>query len=158
MTVSSVNPCVAIIVVSACCALGLQFLRRRSPDSAPDTRRPRPFRSGEEASPIPTALGDGLARLWYVNAAFLRFWGYESVQAVQGRWLFEFLDDPEQYAEMFCRLRSGGSWQGFLTARRMDSPLPARVYATAAHSGNTDLVRWTFVQVFDRGKEVRAAS
>ena len=68
------------------------------------------------------ALGDLEGKLLYVNPAFLQMWQCEEVDAL-GHSAAEFWDSPADARLIMDHLRTQGSWDGELVARRRDDSL-----------------------------------
>lgn len=66
------------------------------------------------------AIADIEGRLTYVNAAFLRLWGYESEEEVMRRPVIEFWEMADKAREVFSALNREGGWIGELVGRRKD--------------------------------------
>jgi diguanylate cyclase (GGDEF)-like protein/PAS domain S-box-containing protein len=64
------------------------------------------------------AIADLDGNLSYVNAAFLRMWGYACESEVLGRSLVNFWKYPETAANVVVALKEQGSWMGELAAIR----------------------------------------
>jgi len=64
------------------------------------------------------AIADLDGNLSYVNAAFLRMWGYASDGEVLGRSIVNFWKYPEAAANVVIALKEQGSWMGELVAIR----------------------------------------
>ena len=66
------------------------------------------------------ALADLEGNLTYVNASFLKLWGYENEEEVMGKPAIEFWQMGEQAAAVIEALFKKGGWQGELVASRKD--------------------------------------
>lgn len=64
------------------------------------------------------AIADMEGKLTYVNAAFLRLWGYESEEEVMQKPAIEFWWMPEKAREVVRSLHRDGSWIGELVGKR----------------------------------------
>ncbi len=78
-----------------------------------------------EQSPVSVVISDLDGVIEYVNSAFLRVTGYprEDVIGSTPRMLQSGYTTPQQYAEMWRVLRSGGSWFGEFCNKRKDGSL-----------------------------------
>ena len=56
----------------------------------------------------------------YVNPAFLKMWGYESIDEVAGRSILEFWEEMDKTAIYNEKMFETGKWQGELTGLRKD--------------------------------------
>jgi PAS domain S-box-containing protein len=65
------------------------------------------------------AMTDESGRITYVNDAFRRLWGYDSVEEILGRLPTEFADEQSTGA-ILATLARDGAWQGELVGRRKD--------------------------------------
>ncbi len=85
-----------------------------------------------DASVNGVAIGDFTGRLTYVNAAFLKMWGYPSVEECLGRTVFEFFADGDQVTFVLDELRRLRSSVGEATAvRKNGSRFPVEFATTA---------------------------
>jgi len=64
------------------------------------------------------AIANLAGNLSYVNASFLRMWGYESRSEVLGRSAISFWDSPSQASAVQARVAEGQGWRGELAALR----------------------------------------
>jgi len=69
------------------------------------------------------AFGDLAGIITYVNASFLRQWGYTRPEDVVGRPATEFWQMPEAASTVIATLHEQGGWSGELTACRKDGSL-----------------------------------
>jgi len=118
----------------------------------------RHFHVAVEDSPTAGAISNDLARLWFVNPAFVRLWACESAQQACGRWVFEFLADPSRCSEILQALREKREWQGELTGRRRDSstfPMSVAAKFTICADGRPACVQWSFVDLSGQALEAR---
>ncbi len=69
------------------------------------------------------AIADVEGNLTYVNASFLRLWGYDDEKEVLGRPAVEFWQLEQKAAAVVEVLRDRGSWVGELVAKRKDGSL-----------------------------------
>lgn len=69
------------------------------------------------------AAADTEGRLCYVNASFLKLWGYASKGLVLGRRVTALWESPNITANAFEAALNKGSWTGELMARRADGSL-----------------------------------
>lgn len=85
-------------------------------------------------------ITDVAGKLVYVNAAFLRMWGYAAVADVLGRMPFEFVES-DAAREILHHLRTRGAWQGELIAQRQDgTTFDALLSANAVFNADGALV------------------
>ncbi|HMM12920.1 MAG TPA: PAS domain S-box protein, partial [Bacteroidales bacterium] len=61
--------------------------------------------------------------LTYVNASFLRMWGYDNVNQVIGRSSVEFWQTPEEPVSVIRTLKEKGYWKGEMNAVRSDGSI-----------------------------------
>jgi PAS domain S-box-containing protein len=66
------------------------------------------------------AMTDLQGRLCYVNAAFLRMWGYQDRSDVLGRHATEFWHAKDQAENVMAAVRQSGAWHARLLARKAD--------------------------------------
>ena len=67
------------------------------------------------------AIVDAECRLVYVNASFLKLWGYDSEQEVLGRSILDFWQEEEEANDITKELLNRGEWIGELLAKRKDN-------------------------------------
>jgi two-component system cell cycle sensor histidine kinase/response regulator CckA len=103
------------------------------------------------------AIADWQGMLTYVNASFLRMWGYDDEKEVLGRQAVELWHVPPDAVNMLEALRSRGSWMGGLKACRRDgSVFDAQVSAgtVVGESGRPICMMASFIDVTEaRQKE-----
>ena len=73
-----------------------------------------------ESSGTAIAIADASRCVTWVNAAFLRLWGYARAEEVLGHSTAEFWADPAAADEAAAALARDGRWEGELVARRAD--------------------------------------
>jgi len=66
------------------------------------------------------AISDIRGIITYVNPAFLRFWGYDSLEEVLGTRAKQYREKPANASEILGTLYNGGSWHGEVTAIKKD--------------------------------------
>jgi len=95
-------------------SLGLYVQRRHAEES-------RRIADAALASSV-TAIGlcDLEGSLTYANDAFLRLWGFESLDEIRGRPAPLFGDSPDDVADIFEEVLNKGQWKGEMVARRGD--------------------------------------
>jgi len=77
------------------------------------------------------AIGDTEGNLTYVNRSFIKMWGYDDENEVQGRNAIEFWQIPDEGSRVIDTLRDRGGWIGELTAKRKDgSAFDVQICAT----------------------------
>ena len=59
--------------------------------------------------------------LTYINASFLKLWGYDNEEEVLGKPLLDFWQEAEKASSAIDALQQNGSWFGELTAKRKDT-------------------------------------
>jgi PAS domain S-box-containing protein len=79
--------------------------------------------SAIESSVTAMAISDLAGCLTYVNPAFVRLWGYESVADAIGRPLTEFSESAEKAAGIASAVRAQGRWSGDEVVRRAGGAL-----------------------------------
>ncbi|MBN1527501.1 MAG: response regulator [Thermoleophilaceae bacterium] len=73
-----------------------------------------------ESSINAVALGGLDGKLTYVNAAFLRMWGYRDRREVEGRSAIGFWASPDDAAQVMAALQKTGQWSGEMRASNKD--------------------------------------
>ena len=141
-----------VVLVITLCTFGVAWRNRRrlARSGASPEDWNRLFRSAFETAPQAAAFSDHFACFQYVNSALLKLWGYAYPSQVCGRWLFEFLAQPEKSAEILKVLRENGSWRGQTEGRRRDSStFPVELTARTVSSGNgkAHWVLWCFSEL-----------
>jgi two-component system, cell cycle sensor histidine kinase and response regulator CckA len=68
---------------------------------------------------VAIAMSDASARIVYVNATFLRLWGYSSDDEVLGRTPLDFTNE-QRTPQVLESVRAHGSWVGELAGKRKD--------------------------------------
>jgi len=105
-----------------------------------------------------TAMADLEGNLTYVNASFLKMWGYSHEQEVLGQSVLGFWQDEAQAAEVVTALFDKGSWVGELVGRKENGDIfDAQLSASIVFddSGNPVCLLASFLDVTDR-KQVEA--
>jgi len=74
-----------------------------------------------ESSINAIALADLSGNLTYVNASFLKLWGYQDLTEVIGRSSVDFWQNREDPSVVMESLHNQGLWQGEMTALRSDN-------------------------------------
>jgi len=106
---------------------------------------------------IAYATVDG--RLTYVNAAFLRMWGYDSTAEVVGRLATEFWASTEAAASVLARVSSGGGGFGDLVGRRRNGEaFHVELAATLVRdpSGRPAALMASFIDITERVRALAA--
>jgi PAS domain S-box-containing protein len=99
------------------------------------------------------AIADMEGRLTYVNAAFLRLWGYESERDVLRRPVVDFWLAPDKGIEVVKALQRDGGWIGELVGKRRDgSVFEVETAATLVTDEGGEPIRMmaSFIDVTDR--------
>ena len=99
------------------------------------------------------AIADMEGRLTYVNAAFLRLWGYQSDEKVLRRPVVEFWLVADKAAEVLKALERDGGWIGELVGKRKDgSVFDVETAATLVldDSGSPIRMMASFIDITDR--------
>ncbi len=99
------------------------------------------------------AIASPEGSITYVNAAFLRLWGYDQASDVMGRSVVDFWADRDRAAHALGSVLSGGGSYGELTARRRDgSEFVVEFSASAVKNatGATTHLMGSFVNVTER--------
>ncbi len=99
------------------------------------------------------AIADMDGKFTYVNAAFLRLWGYESEQEVMQKPAIEFWDMTDRALEAMKVLHRDGGWIGELVGKRKDgSVFEVDTAATLVtdDSGRPLRMMASFIDVTDR--------
>jgi PAS domain S-box-containing protein len=99
------------------------------------------------------AIADMEGRLTYVNAAFLRLWGYESQEEVMRRPVVEFWLMSEKAVEVVKALHRDGGWIGELVGKRKDgSVFDVETAATLVidDAGTPIRMMASFIDITDR--------
>jgi PAS domain S-box-containing protein len=108
-----------------------------------------------ESSGTAIAIADAGVRLTWVNAAFLRLWGYARAEEVLGRSTTGFWADPAAAAQIATAIARDGAWEGELVARLADGrPATFRVSANRFGGGAEPL---RLIATFDDVTALRAA-
>lgn len=76
-----------------------------------------------ESSLNAIAMSDLSGMLTYVNPQFLKLWGYADMQEVIGRPAIDFWQTQKEPTQVIDALRTQGSWQGEMTAKKHDGLL-----------------------------------
>jgi PAS domain S-box-containing protein len=99
------------------------------------------------------AIADMEGRLTYVNAAFLRLWGYDSEEEVAKRPVLEFWVMADKAREVVTALHREGGWIGELVGKRKDgSTFEVETAATLVTDKNGEPIRMmaSFIDVTNR--------
>jgi len=99
------------------------------------------------------AIAELSGTLLYVNAAFLRMWGFERESEVVGRSAAEFWEDPAAAANVIGAIAASDHWSGELMARRKDGSLfPALLSGSMVRDAAGQPVRLvgSFVDITER--------
>lgn len=99
------------------------------------------------------AIADMEGKLTYVNAAFLRLWGYESEREVLRRPAVEFWQMPERAQGVVDALHRDGGWIGELAGKRKDgSTFEVEAAATLVNddAGRPIRMMASFIDITDR--------
>ncbi len=97
-------------------------------------------------------------RLSYVNPAFLRLWGYESVSEVLGHAMTSFWDDEREAGEVMNAVRCEGQWTGEMVGKRQDgTTFDVRFSSNTVtdESGEPVLIMASFVDITKRKRAER---
>jgi len=107
------------------------------------------------------AISDTNGILTYVNRSLLQLWGYEKVEEVTGKNVFEFWQDGENITEIVESLGSKNKWSGERIAKRRDgSTFVAQImgnYLTDDY-GNPTHFLGSFIDITERKKKDRLIS
>ncbi|MGD9140321.1 MAG: PAS domain S-box protein [bacterium] len=104
------------------------------------------------------AIADMEGRLTYVNAAFIRMWGYESEVEVMRRPVIEFWEMADKAREVVTALHRDGGWIGELVGRRRDgSTFEVDTAATLVtdKQGNPIRMMASFIDITNRKRAER---
>jgi PAS domain S-box-containing protein len=99
------------------------------------------------------AIADMEGRLTYVNAAFLRMWGYESEREVMQRPALEFWHKAERAKEVVYALQRQGGWIGELVGMRKDGTtfeVEAAATLVTDDEGRPIRMMASFIDITDR--------
>lgn len=127
-----------------------RYRRRLARSGASREEWSRLFRNAFETAPQPAAFSDHFACFQYVNSALVSLWGYAYPSQICGRWLFEFLAEPDKSAEILKVVREHGFWKGQTEARRRDSsiiPVELTSRTISAGNGKAGWVLWCFTEL-----------
>ena len=73
-----------------------------------------------DASIAANSIADMKGNITEANEAFLKIWGYPSMDEVQGKPLLHFINDPKEAIGIVTALNNLGEWEGDYTAKRKD--------------------------------------
>ncbi|NCC51702.1 MAG: PAS domain S-box protein [Spartobacteria bacterium] len=107
------------------------------------------------------AIVDEDGMLEYVNPAMVKLWGYAQPEEMEGRDVWNLLDDEETGLKIFRQLMATGEdWSGELVAQRRSSGtlFDVQVSASCNHDSDGELVGavFSFLDISDR-KRAQAA-
>jgi PAS domain S-box-containing protein len=97
-------------------------------------------------------------KLSYANPAFLRLWGYDSVDEVLGRATTAFWDDEREAEEVVKAVRCEGQWTGEMVGKRQDgATFDVRFSSNTVtdESGEPVMIMASFVDITKRKRAER---
>jgi len=105
------------------------------------------------------AISDLTGRLTYVNAAFVRMWGYETAEEILGTGRIDYWKEPDAVAPVVEAVAESGHWVGELLARRKEgSTFHAQVVASRVddEEGRPTCMLASFLDISGRKRDEEA--